>query len=177
MMELDESYTNVTLESSTHIPKPFPPFTREAPAFFEHNGEKYLLTSGTTGYFPNQSILYKITSFHGEWEEVGDACLDDMQRNSFHAQFSSVFKHPFVKDLYIALGDRWLNDLPSNMPSPDTMVESFFNPEKRDETKVYHLEQYSDENTSMATYVWLPISFDQDGRPYITWMDEWSIDL
>ena len=175
-MELDETYTNVTLERSAHIPKPFPPFTREAPAFFERKGKKFLLTSGTTGYFPNQSIIYAIPSFHGEWEEIGDACVGDVQKNSFHAQFSSVFKHPFIKDLYIALGDRWLNDLPQNMPNPDTMVESFFNPEKRDETKTYNLEQYTDENTSMATYVWLPISFEQDGKPYIKWLDEWKID-
>ena len=67
---------------------------------------------------------------------------------------------------YIALGDRWLNDLPQNMPNPNVMVESFFNPEKRNEMETFHLEQYTDENTSMATYVWLPISFGPDSGIY-----------
>ena len=172
-MELNETYTNVTAESSTHIPKPFPPFTREAPAFFAHNGEKYLLTSGTTGYFPNQSIMYKMASFHGEWTELGNACVGDIHGNSFHAQFSSVFKHPFIEGLYIALGDRWLNDLPPTMPSPDDLYESIFNPDKVDKIPCC-VEKYTDSNTSLATYVWLPIRFNENDIPYIEWEDEWT---
>ena len=38
------------------------------------------------------------------------------------------------------------------------------------------LNLYSDENTSEATYVWLPIRFDENGLPYITWEDEWKIE-
>lgn len=175
-VELNDTYTGYGEKWSTHIPTPFPPFSREAPAYFERNGEKYLLTSGTTGYFPNKTLMYRLSSFHGKWEELGDACVGDVKGNSFHAQFSSVFRHPFKKDLYIALGDRWLNDLPSCMPSPDDMFESFFNPEKIREKDAYRLERYTDENTSMATYVWLPIRFREDGIPYITWEDEWSIE-
>lgn len=175
-VELNDTYTGYGEKKSSHIPTPFPPFAREAPAYFERNGEKYLLTSGTTGYFPNQTLIYKLQSFHGEWKELGDACVGDEKGNSFHAQFSSIFKHPFKKDLYIALGDRWLNDLPACMPSPDDMFESFFNPAKKREYEPYRLERYTDENTSMATYVWLPIRFREDGTPYITWEDEWSIE-
>ena len=175
-VELDERYTGYGKQWSTHIPTPFPPFAREAPAFFERNGEMYLLTSGTTGYFPNKTILYKLSSLHGEWEEVGDVCVGDHKGNSFHAQFSSVFRHPFEKDTYIALGDRWLNDLSECIPSPDEMFESFFNPAKRRDTDPYKLELYTDENTSMATYVWLPIRFKDEGTPYIAWEDEWNIE-
>ena len=174
-VELNDTYTGYTDKISSHIPTPFPPFAREAQAYFERDGEGYLLTSGTTGYFPNQTLMYKITDFHDEWEALGDPCVGDAKGNSFHAQFSSVFQHPFKKDVYIALGDRWLNDLPDVMPSPDDMFESFFNPEKRRDEAPYRLERYTDENTSMATYVWLPIRFREDGVPYITWEDEWSI--
>lgn len=172
--ELDETYTNITSNISSHIPKPFPPFTREAPAFFERNGKKFLLTSGTTGYFPNQSIVYEFSDFHGEWTEIGDACAGDIYGNSFHAQFSSVFKHPFVEDLYIAVGDRWLTDLSYTMPSPDDLFEAMFNPEK-EMKDAKSLDKYTDENTSMATYVWLPIRFAEDGKPYIEWQDEWEV--
>lgn len=175
-VELDETYTKFTGNMSSHIPKPFPPFVREAPAFFRRNGEMFLVTSGTTGYFPNMSLIYKMNSLHSDWQEIGDACVGDERANSFHMQISSVFKHPFKEDLYIALGDRWLNDLSIDMPSPDDMFESIFNPEKKGDGNTYRLEQYTDENTSMATYVWLPFRFHEDGTPYLVWQDEWCVE-
>lgn len=175
-VELNDTYTGFCGKASSHIPKPFPPFTREAPAYFQRDGKKFLLTSGTTGYYPNQSIVYQIPEMHGEWEEIGDACVEDLNANSFHAQFSSVFQHPIHKELYIALGDRWLNDLPIDMPNADDMFESFFNPEAKNKGTQYYPRSYTDENTSMATYVWLPIRFREDGIPYITWEDEWRVE-
>lgn len=173
--ELDEEYTGVGKYSS-HLPQPYPPFAREAPAYFKRGNRRFLLTSGTTGYFPNHSEIAEIPAFHGDWIELGNACVGDTQNNSFHAQFSSVFQHPFVKDLYIALGDRWLLDMPPDMPNADEMFESFFNPEKYEQAKNYDLSKYTDENTSEATYVWLPIRFREDGTPYIVWMDEWTVE-
>ena len=26
-----------------------------------------------------------------------------------------------------------------------------------------------------ARYIWLPIQFEQDGTPYLEWLDEWNI--
>lgn len=34
----------------------------------------------------------------------------------------------------------------------------------------------SKRNTSIATYVWLPVRFDESGKPYISWSDEWSLE-
>ena len=42
--------------------------------------------------------------------------------------------------------------------------------------KRYDLSKYTDENTSEATYVWLPIRFNEKGIPYICWEDEWKIE-
>src|SRR5579871_147760 len=53
--DLSDDYTDVTGYYSTHFPRPYPPFVREAPAHFRRNGMHYLITSGTTWYFPNQS--------------------------------------------------------------------------------------------------------------------------
>ena len=33
----------------------------------------------------------------------------------------------------------------------------------------------SDENTSMAKYVWLPVRFNASGVPYVQWEDEWRV--
>lgn len=172
--ELNERYTGFEKQVSSHLPYPFPPFVREAPAYFERGNRRFLLTSGTSGYFPNPTHVAEIKQLHGEWEELGNACEGDRKNNSFHAQFSSVFKHPFKKDLYIALGDRWLNDLPDEMPDPCVMFESFFNPDAEKPQEPYDLSKYTDENTSEGTYVWLPIRFREDGTPYIRWENEWK---
>ena len=51
--DLTEDYTDVTGYYSTHFPRPYPPTVREAPAHFRRNGKHYLITSGTTWYYPN----------------------------------------------------------------------------------------------------------------------------
>ena len=174
--ELTDDYTGVKEAFSSHLPRPFPPFAREAPAYFKRGDRRFLLTSGTTGYFPNRTEVCEISAFHGEWKELGNACEGKGNEISFHAQFSSVFKHP-QKDLYIALGDRWLTDLPPDTPSPDEMFESFFNEAKRRKKgEEYDLSKYTDENTSEGGYVWLPVCFREDGTPYIRFEAEWKID-
>ena len=52
---LTDDYTAVTDEYSVHYDNLLPPDTREAPTFFERGGRKYLITSGTSGYYPNPS--------------------------------------------------------------------------------------------------------------------------
>ena len=174
--ELTDDFMGFTDKFSTHIEKSRPPFVREAPCYFYHEGKRFIITSGTSGYFPNPTVAYEIKEFHGEYVDLGETCKGDTEKTSFRSQFSSVFKHPFKKNLYIALGDRWLNDLPEHMEiSGEEMFDGYFRPEGpwfRDDL----LEVYSDENTSEATYVWLPIKFDNKGMPYIEWLDEWKID-
>lgn len=174
---LNDDYTDVVSdEVSVHIPRPFPPFTREAPAYFRRGDDQFLLTSGTTGYFPNASEVFKMDGFHGHWESVGDPCVGDRERTSFRSQFSSVFRHPHIKDLYIALGDRWCVDLPIEYPDIGTLYERIFNPAKEPLPKGFNFNQYSETNTQDATYVWLPILFREDGVPYIVFRNEWTLE-
>ncbi len=174
--ELNDTFTGFTEIKSAHIKRERPPFTREAPCYFEHDSRGFIITSGTSGYFPNPTLTHELESFHGEYKELGLTCVGDYEKTSFRAQFSSVFKHPFKKNLYIALGDRWLNDLPYKMEvSGEEMFDGYFRPEGpwfRDDL----LDVYTDQNTSEATYVWLPLKFDESGKPYIEWLDEWKID-
>lgn len=173
---LTEDYLDVTEEVSVHIPQPFPPYTREAPAYFRHNGTHFLLSSGTTGYFPNASEVHKMDDFHGRWESLGDPCIGDFERTSFRSQFSSVFKHPHIEGLYIALGDRWLTDLPIVYPDINTRYEQIFNKNMKPLPKGFSFNDYTEANTSEANYVWLPILFREDGRPYIVWRDTWTLE-
>ena len=176
LRELNEEYTGFSDTWSSHIPMESPPFVREAPAYFAHNGRRFLLTSGTTGYFPNPTVAYDITDLHGEWKDLGDPCRNDKNRNSFHCQFSSVFKHPTVPDLYIALGDRWLTDLPEDLPDMEQVFFDRYSPRGNKERDWSEAKMLSDENTSEATYVWLPVRFDGQGTPYIEWRNTWRIE-
>ncbi|MDU0328447.1 family 43 glycosylhydrolase [Microbacterium sp. KSW2-21] len=186
--ELTDDYTDVTGEFSSHFPHPGPPFTREAPAHFERRGTHYLITSGTTGYFPNFSEAAIAPDLHGPWTVLGDTHPTDASRTSFRSQITSVFRHPAIDDLYIALGDRWLPQLPEDMPNVYDSVAAMT--AGGGEARAADAQEASGEdrarmgeimaagrgeNTAIADYVWLPIRFDGE-NPVIEWLDEWRLD-
>lgn len=177
LRELTEDYTGLAERYSEHLRFGTPPYIREAPAYFERGGRRFLLTSGTTSYFANPSECYDITQLHGHWKSLGETCVNDGGSDSFRAQFSSVYRYPFAKDVYIALGDRWLNDCPLDMPD---MREYFLNRFSAETGRGIYLTaeeraQMSDCDTSNATYVWLPVRFSLSGEPYICWVRDWNI--
>lgn len=174
VQELTDDYTDLAPTYSVHLRAECPPFVREAPAFFSRGQRNFLLTSGTTGYYPNPSEVAEIgRNVHNEWKMCGNACVNDVRNNSFHAQFSSVFRHPYKKDLYIALGDRWLRDLPEDLPDMQKVFYGLFNEKAKKILTDEQLHQLTDDNTSEATYVWLPVRFRADGTPYIAYAREW----
>ena len=176
-MKLDDDYTDVVKDEVIEFFKfGSPPNAREAPCFFERNNKKYLITSGTTGYHPNPSIMACSNVYFSEFEVLGDACKDDLTKSTFHSQISSVFKHPFKKDLYIALGDRWLSDLDLSYLPKITEGYRILQAEPPVETNGLTWEEvrkYSKRDLSKARYVWLPIKFDGE-RPYLEWLDSWK---
>lgn len=173
--DLTADYTDVTGYYSTHFPMSHPPYVREAPAWFCRGDKMYLFTSGTTGYYPNPSKAAMALTYHGPWMDLGDPHVDEPGKNSYCSQISSVFKHPKKKNLYIALADRWLTDLPEDMPDMETIYDALFDPDKEPMMSVEEMNAFSSQNTSLADYVWLPVLFDGD-RPYIKWIDEWRIE-
>lgn len=182
--DLTDDYTDVTGYYSTHFPRPYPPYVREATAHFMRNHKHYLVTSGTTGYLPNPSEVAIADSWHGPFQLLGNPHPSDESNTSFHSQITSVFKVPGKKDLYIALADRWL---PEHMDlSYDTysqIFESMFKYGSREEALANATPEalaFADNmdiesNTAIADYVWLPIRFDGE-MAYIDWKDEWRIE-
>ncbi|MFU8946194.1 family 43 glycosylhydrolase [Mycetocola zhadangensis] len=180
--DLTDDYTDVTGTFSGHFPQPGPPFTREAPAHFARGGVHYLITSGSTGYFPNFSEVASAPDYHGPWTTLGDAHPTDPSGTSFRSQISCIFKHPHKQDLYIAMADRWLPQLPNDMPnvfdSVAAMAQGAPRPEMTPEQAASMgaiMAAGMGENTAIADYVWLPIRFDGE-HPIILWRDEWSLD-
>ena len=174
---LTDDYTDVTGEYTSHFPLEGPPFVREAPAYFTKGGKHYLITSGTTGYYPNPSEIAVASHYHGPFTVLGNPHVGDETDTSFHSQISSVFKVHGKKNLYIACGDRWL---PNLMHVPYKAVRDMFKGwftgemEKGEQiVKEYNLPKY--EATCSATYVWLPIVFEND-KPKIYWHNSWKIE-
>lgn len=147
--DLTDDYRGLTGKFTTHLHYIGPPLAREAPAVFKRNGDYFMITSGTTGYYPNQSLAAKATDIHGPWYMIGDPCIGDEEHNTFNSQISSVLKIP-DKDLYIALGDRWVVDLT-----------------KKHEKSSWKID------TSISEYIWLPISFT-DNLPQLEWHENWT---
>lgn len=176
VIDLTDDYLDTTVEYSEHYYRRCPPYVREAPAVFFHNGKGYIFTSGTTGYYSNQSETACFDSIHGEWNVLGDPYVNDSTHTSFHSQISSVFKHPHIKDLYIALGDRWLTDLPEDLPNMTEMYAAFCDGECDEKIREKYagmsLGDFCSGNTSQADYVWLHIIFEGD-IPKLYWKDEW----
>ncbi len=175
--DLTDDYTDVTGYYSTHFPRPFPPYVREATAHFLRRGKHYLLTSGTTGYLPNPSEIAMADTWHGPYTVLGDPHIGDDSKTSFHSQISSVFKVEGKKDLYIACADRWLPEaMDLDYGEYAAAFAALFDPCCTDKSAWTEFKKKSPkQNTAIADYVWLPILFDGD-KPYIKWFDEWSLD-
>lgn len=180
--DLTDDYTDVTGYYSTHFPRVAPPYVREATAHFMRNGKHYLLTSGTTGYFPNPSEVAIADTWHGPYTVLGNPHPGDESNTSYHSQISSVLKVQGKKDLYIACADRWC---PEDMDLPYDFYREMFEyifqgkanqiPELIGKYGVIPPAQDEQRNTSIADYVWLPLRFDGE-NVIIDWLDEWRIE-
>lgn len=174
--DLTDDYTDVTGYYTTHFPHPYPPYVREATSHFIRNFKHYLVTSGTTGYLPNPSELAVAGTWHGPYKVLGDPHPGDASKTSYHSQISSVFKVPGKKDLYIALGDRWM---PEAMNVPYSLYEKIFVTDFSGTATKEELawseeakKQIPREKTKEADYVWLPFRFEGE-MGYLDWKDEW----
>lgn len=178
---LTEDYTGVTGEYSVHYDGLLPPETREAPTFFERNGKKYLFTSGTSGYFPNQSRVCMFDDCHGSYTDLGDPCIGDKSDTTFNSQITCVLKVP-GKDLYIACADRWnpqwwiklmSKQIISGMKRHFKDYQPDLSP--KEACPPPGVETVHNEDTSISRYVWLPIEWKGD-KPVIRWRSEWRIE-
>lgn len=177
---LSEDYTEVSEEYSVHYDGLLPPLTREAPTYFERHGKKYLFTSGTSGYFPNQSRVCMFEDYHGEYIDLGDPCIEDKSNTTFNSQITSVIRIPGTKQ-YFACADRWNPQWwvkPMAKQILSGMERHFANYQPDTTPKKPHplpgVESRHKENTTKSRYVWLPIEWQGD-KPMIRWQKEWSL--
>ena len=179
--EVAEDLLSAEKKASVSYAELFPPFTREGIAVFEREGRKHMLTSGMTGYIPNQSDSAVSASWEEPFISKGDPYVDDESMSSFNSQFTQVFKLP-DRDLYIALSDRWVPEYPVDARRADLLrrcVASRYDPEHYQATEEEQKElaaapMLETANTSIADYVWLPLEFE-GCRVHIRWRDKWTV--
>ena len=186
--KLNREYTAVEGEHSVIYSGMKPPLMREAVTHFKRNGKHYIVTSGMTGYRPNPSEVAISDDPLTGYTVQGDPCVNDKSNTTFHSQISSVFQIP-GRDLYIAIADRWMPELNDwtytgdMRPDPVTMQrilakikELGLDPAKDHEAAAKIAMNLMDQrNTSVADYVWLPITFEGDTAK-LYWQDSWKIE-
>ena len=178
-MELSEDYLHAKKEASKSYANLNPPFTREAPALFETDGKKYMLTSGMTGYVPNKSDSAVCDSWDGVFESLGDPHIDDASCASFNSQISKIFRVEGT-ERFIAMADRWLPKQPVDARLADVftrVIAGTYDPAHYQATdderrEMYAANKLETADTAIADYVWLPVEFE-NGRPVIYWKDSW----
>ena len=148
------------------------------------NGVHYLITSGTTGYYPNPSEVAAAADWHGPYAVQGSPHAGDTSMTSFGSQITSVFKHPAKRDLYIALADRWKPELAAQEGEAfatgavykkiHEKFQKIFDP---DSDFVFTEEDAREMriNSSVSDYVWLPLRFEEE-RVWIDWKEEWRVE-
>ncbi|MFE6522500.1 RICIN domain-containing protein [Streptomyces sp. NPDC057794] len=99
---LTADYTGI----ASLVANPWPGGHREAPALFKRNGVYFMLTSGATGWNPNQQQYATATNLAGPWSamrNIGDA-------TAFGSQTAFVLPVQGTSGTsYLYLGDRWGN--------------------------------------------------------------------
>ncbi|MBC9731487.1 RICIN domain-containing protein [Streptomyces sp. TRM68367] len=127
---LTADYTGI----ASLVANPWPGGHREAPALFKRNGVYFMLTSGATGWNPNQQQYATATNLAGPWSamrNVGDS-------TAYGSQTAYVLPVQGSSGTsYLYLGDRWgnsfggtVNDsryvwLPLTFPSSTSMSMSW----------------------------------------------------
>jgi len=99
--------TDDYLKPSGKFTRNFVKASREAPAVFKHNNKYYILSSGCTGWDPNQAEYAISDNMLGKWTVMGNPCSGKDANITFYGQSTHVLPISGKKDAYIAMFDKW----------------------------------------------------------------------
>lgn len=179
---LNRDFTEAEEIVSRQYENILPPFTREGVTVLKHGGKLWMLTSGMTGYVPNQSDSAVSDGYTEPFDSVGDPHVGDDTLSSFNSQIGQVFKVPGKKDLYLAVADRWVpgyvvdRELALSLRrAVSSRYDKSVAATEADMAALATSPNLATANTSLADYVILPITF-QNGVPKIYWRDQWTLE-
>ena len=178
--KLNDTYTDVIGQPEIIYKGYKPPLSREAVTHLERNGKHYIITSGMTGYIPNPSEVAVSDDWMVGYRIQGNPHVNDTSSASFNSQISNVFKIQ-GKDRYIAIADRWVPEFVVTKEVYDRLYRIIRSNYDRtvkatlkEKMSLMKTPMIGTANTSIATYVWLPILFDGE-KLLIDWKDEWTV--
>ena len=101
--ELTEDY----LDHSGKYTRFAPGGHNEAPAIFKRNNTYWMITSGCTGWDPNEARMFSASSIWGPWTKHANPARGDKSEITFGAQ--STYIQPIIgkKDAYLFMADMW----------------------------------------------------------------------
>ena len=107
-MHINRLTDDYTKPDGTYVRR-FIGMAREAPAVFKHDGKYYMLSSGCTGWDPNQAELAVADSIMGEWKVLGNPCTGVDADKTFYGQSTYVIPVQGRKNKgkFIACFDMW----------------------------------------------------------------------
>ncbi|MCM1022147.1 MAG: glycoside hydrolase family 43 protein [Muribaculum sp.] len=98
--ELDSTFTRHT---GRYI-RIMPGGHNEAPVLFKHDGTYWMITSGCTGWAPNEARLFRASDIMGNWEQLPNPCRGEGADKTFGSQGTYMF----VEDGdYTFMADMW----------------------------------------------------------------------
>lgn len=85
----------------------------EAPAIFKKDGTYWMITSGCTGWDPNEARMYSAPSIEGPWMRHPNPCIGPKAELTFGGQSTYILKRP-DSDEFIFMADIWRPKHPSD---------------------------------------------------------------
>lgn len=87
----------------------------EAPAIFKKSdGTYWMITSGCTGWDPNEARMFSAPSIWGPWTQHPNPCRGEKSEITFGGQSMYVLPVPGKKDAFIFMADIWRPEHPSD---------------------------------------------------------------
>ena len=117
----------------------------EAPAICKHDGYYWMITSGCTGWAPNEARSFRARSMAGPWESLGNPCKGPHPTGGPGPSKTWGGQSTFL----LAVEDR-----------PGSFIAMF--------------DVWRPENPIDGRYLWLPVHF-KEGRIEVTYPQTWSL--
>ncbi len=86
----------------------------EAPAIFKYEDKYWMITSGCTGWDPNEARMFSADNIYGPWTKHSNPCIGQNAHITFGGQSTYIFKVEGEKDKFIFMADEWRPKKPSD---------------------------------------------------------------
>ena len=83
----------------------------EAPAIFKKDGTYWMITSGCTGWAPNEARMFSAPSIWGPWTQHPNPCVGPKSEITFEGQSTYILPYG---DHFIFMADIWRPQHPSD---------------------------------------------------------------